>query len=109
MVGVDLDTKGIPDDAVAVHADVSREVDVTQFVQTAEDHLGGVDLLFNNARVPATKAALAARGLCTQNVNPPLGPFSDDESTRIEQILGDWEQRTGRSITVPHTPLGVRG
>jgi NAD(P)-dependent dehydrogenase (short-subunit alcohol dehydrogenase family) len=54
VVGVDVDATAVPDGAIAVRADVSDEADVAYFVRTAQDRLGGVDLLFNNAGIGST-------------------------------------------------------
>jgi NAD(P)-dependent dehydrogenase (short-subunit alcohol dehydrogenase family) len=57
VVGVDVETGDVPDGAITVRADVSDEADVAYFARTAQDRLGGVDLLFNNAGIGSTATA----------------------------------------------------
>ncbi|HEX5113585.1 MAG TPA: SDR family oxidoreductase [Pseudonocardiaceae bacterium] len=57
VVGVDVETSDVPDGAITVRADVSDEADVAYFARTAQDRLGGVDLLFNNAGIGSTATA----------------------------------------------------
>lgn len=58
VVGVDVETSDVPDGAITVRADVSDEADVAYFARTAQDRLGGVDLLFNNAGIGSTATAM---------------------------------------------------
>ncbi|MGI8880843.1 MAG: SDR family NAD(P)-dependent oxidoreductase [Jatrophihabitans sp.] len=58
VVAVDRDTKGIPEGAVAVRADVSIEADIVQVVQTADREHGGTDIIFNNAGIGSTCTVL---------------------------------------------------
>lgn len=58
VVGVDVETGDVPDGAITVRADVSDEADVAYFARTAQDRLGGVDLLFNNAGIGSTATAI---------------------------------------------------
>lgn len=58
VVGVDTDVAGVPDGAIAVRADVSDKADVMRFAATAQERLGGVDILFNNAGIGSTATVL---------------------------------------------------
>ncbi|GAA3732323.1 SDR family oxidoreductase [Leifsonia bigeumensis] len=58
VVAVDLDTGGIPSGAVAVKADISNENDVRAVFAVAEEELGGIDILCNNAGIGSTTSVL---------------------------------------------------
>jgi NAD(P)-dependent dehydrogenase (short-subunit alcohol dehydrogenase family) len=55
----------IGDRALAVHADVSLESDVATLIETAEQHFGKLDVLFNNAGFGGPRAPLHEQTLDT--------------------------------------------
>jgi len=60
VVTADLDPVDAPDAALNVTCDVSEADQVAQLVDTAYEHLGGIDLLFNNAGIGSTTSVLDA-------------------------------------------------
>jgi NAD(P)-dependent dehydrogenase (short-subunit alcohol dehydrogenase family) len=56
-------------DAWAIPADVTREADREQLLQAASDHLGGLDVLVNNAGIAG------------------IGPFADSSEAMLRQIM----------------------
>ena len=50
---LDLDPSTAPDDAIAIHADVSDDDSVAAAVSVAADSLGGLDVVINNAGIGA--------------------------------------------------------
>ena len=60
VVAVDLDVRGVPDGAISVVADTSDENDVRVAFALAENVLGGVDILCNNAGIGSTTSVLDA-------------------------------------------------
>lgn len=59
VVAGDLAPDGVPDGAVPVAVDVSREDDVEALVASAIERLGGVDIMCNNAGIGSTTDVLA--------------------------------------------------
>lgn len=60
VVAADIDPIGAQDAALHVECDVSETDQVVQLVAIAHEHLGGIDLLFNNAGVGSTTSVLDA-------------------------------------------------
>jgi len=60
VVAADVDPVGAPDGALHVTCDVSETYQVSQLVATAHEHLGGIDLLFNNAGIGSTTSVIDA-------------------------------------------------
>jgi NAD(P)-dependent dehydrogenase (short-subunit alcohol dehydrogenase family) len=54
VVAADRDPSGVPDGAMAMHADVSSEADVAALVAAAVEQRGRLDVMCNNAGVGST-------------------------------------------------------
>jgi 3alpha(or 20beta)-hydroxysteroid dehydrogenase len=96
----------IGDSARFVHLDVSSEADWADVVRTAQDHLGGIDILVNNAAIlllAALDEISREEFMRIVEVNQ-LGPFLG-----IQAVLPSMKERGSGSIVNIASTDGIKG
>jgi NAD(P)-dependent dehydrogenase (short-subunit alcohol dehydrogenase family) len=70
VVGLDLDPRGVPEDVHGIRADVADRASIETAVAEAAAHLGGIDVVVNNAGISA------------------VGTVEENDDDEWERVLG---------------------